>query len=190
MAHWSNALNKISACLASIEWAKNYPTRAQVWQACEEPYWLLFAIDKLGKPTEQEWRILACAFAREALPFVRHGEDRPRIAIETAERYARGEATGEALDAARSAADSAAGNETWNAAESAAESAASTAIRPATWNMAESAARSAGRSAGRSAIWNAAERAAWSAAWKRQCDIIRGMFPMPELSLRRARKGA
>ena len=119
MAHWSNALNKIGACSGSIEWAKNYPTRAQAWQACEKPHWLLFAIDKLGKPTEQEWRILACAFAREALPFVRHGEDRPRIAIETAERYARGEATREALDAARSAADSAAGNETWNAAESA-----------------------------------------------------------------------
>ena len=179
MAHWSNALNKIGACSGSIEWAKNYPTRAQAWQACEKPHWLLFAIDKLGKPTEQEWRILACAFAREALPFVRHGEDRPRIAIETAERDARGEATREALDAARSAADSAAGNETWSTADSAARSAARSVARSAAGNAAESAAWNAAGNAAESAAWNAAE----SAAWKRQCNIIRAMFPMPVLPL-------
>ena len=56
---------------------------------------------------ERELRLLACAFARTSLPLYErdYPEDaRPRTAIETAERYARGSATREELAAAEAAA--------------------------------------------------------------------------------------
>jgi hypothetical protein len=46
----------------------------------------------------------ACLCARQSLVHVRPGEDRPRIAIETAERWVRGEATIKEVRAARRAA--------------------------------------------------------------------------------------
>jgi hypothetical protein len=47
----------------------------------------------------------ACQCAREALQFVPAGEERPRVAIETAEAWTRGEAT---IDEVRASADAAA----------------------------------------------------------------------------------
>lgn len=60
-------------------------------------------------------RLLACAFAERALRFVPAGEERPRVAIETARRFARGEATREELDAAMRGALDAARTTPWGA---------------------------------------------------------------------------
>ena len=101
---------------------------------------------------ERELRLLACAFARTSLPLYErdYPEDaRPRTAIETAERYARGSATREELAAAEAAAWAAA----WAAAASAAEAA---------WAAARAAARAAASAAARAAA-RAAEAAAWAA---------------------------
>ena len=54
-------------------------------------------------------RLLACDFAETALKYVPAGEDRPRLAIETARRFVAGSATCEELDAAWTAAWTAAG---------------------------------------------------------------------------------
>ena len=176
--HWSKALVRIGACNAAVLWASGQKSRKAAWENCEVPDWLLFALDKLGKPTEREWRLLACAFARTALPCVQDVAVRAKLAgvIEVAERYARGEATKEELSAAWSATESAA----YSAARSAAESAARSAAYSAAW----SAARSAAYSAADRAVWGADDSAAESAARKEQCNIIRAMFPMPVLPLR------
>ena len=74
----------------------------------------------------------ACACAREALKYVPKGEDRPRIAIETAENWVRGKATKnqvkKASDAAYVAAD-----EAFSAAAYAVAYAAAASANAATW---------------------------------------------------------
>ena len=196
--HWSKALVRIGACNAAVLWASGQKSRKAAWENCEVPGWLLFALDKLGKPTEREWRLLACAFARMALPCVQDVAIRAKLAevIEVAERYARGEATREELSAAYSVADSVAHSAAWSAADSVARSAAYSVARSvadsaaysAAYSAADSVARSAADSVARSAAysvaWSVAHSAAWQEARKEQCNIIRAMFPMPVLPLR------
>ena len=90
----------------------------------------------------RELRLFACGCAERVLPIFereRPGDARPRAAIETARRYANGEATREetaaagdaAWDAARAAAGAAAGGAAWDAAWDAAFAAAGGAARAA-----------------------------------------------------------
>jgi len=90
-------------------------------------------------------RLLACGFAETALKYVPAGEDRPRLAIETARRFVAGSATCEELAAAGDAA-------------------AGAAARAAAWAAAGAAARAA--------AWAAAWDAARDAAWDEQCQIF------------------
>jgi len=102
----------------------------------------LWALRAIVEPADREIRLLACDFAERVLPIFEKlypNDKRPRAAIETARRYANGEATIEELNAARSAARYAAEYATRYAAKSAAESAAGYAAESA----AESAARDA-----------------------------------------------
>lgn len=95
-------------------------------------------------------RLLNCDIAERALRFVREGEDRPRQAIETARRFARGEATEEELSAARTAADAAADAAAWDPEDAAA--------RTAAWNAAWGAA------------WDPEWHPAWDPAWDPEWD--------------------
>lgn len=63
----------------------------QMWAECNRPEWLLWWAS-LCLPF-RELTLAACDCAETALRFVPDGEDRPRLAIETARRWARGEAT-------------------------------------------------------------------------------------------------
>jgi len=110
----------------------------------------LWALQAIVEPADREIRLLACDFAERVLPIFEKlypNDKRPRAAIETARRYANGEATIEELNAARSAA--------WDAAWDAARSAARYAARYAAWSAAESAARYAAWYAARYADWYA-----------------------------------
>ena len=72
-------------------------------------------------------RLFACYCARDGLPLFEKdypNDNRPRVAIETAERYANGEATIEELNAAWAAALAAASDAAWAAASDAARAAA------------------------------------------------------------------
>jgi hypothetical protein len=113
-------------------------------------------------------RLFACDCAERTLPLFeteRPDDTRPRLAIETARRFADGKATREELATARSAAWSAAESAAGYAAESAAWSAARSAAWYAALYAAWSAAESAAGYAAESAAWSAAESAAWYAAW-------------------------
>jgi hypothetical protein len=97
----------LDACKEAVEFAAKFPTLQAAWDACDRGDWLLWLLGRLSGPPGSESRrklvLAACACARLALPHVKAGEDRPRLAIETAERWARQE-DGVTLDMVRSAA--------------------------------------------------------------------------------------
>jgi hypothetical protein len=110
-------------------------------------------VRKCERWDERTARLFAYDCAEHVLPIYekrRPGDDRPRKAIETARRYANGEATKKELDAARAAARDAA----WDAARDAARDAGD-----AAWAAAWDAARNAVRAAARAAAWEAARDA-------------------------------
>ena len=105
--HWRDALRRMAACTEAIAWCKRQVTLAAAWVACERGDWMLWLLGRLlAGPPESASRkrlvLAACACARLALPHVRKGEERPRMAIETAERWARDD--GATLDEVRDAA--------------------------------------------------------------------------------------
>ena len=84
-------LETLSACDEAREWYDDRPSHL-AWRQCERGDWLLWIADRLG--VDRKLVVLAaCDCAETALKFVPAGEDRPRIAIETARKWASGEAT-------------------------------------------------------------------------------------------------
>ena len=90
-------LKKLHPCPDAYEWAKEQPNPQSAWNTCEHGDWMLWLLGKLSKgPRSKSRKLLvltACECARLALKYVPEGEDRPRLAIETAERWTRGECT-------------------------------------------------------------------------------------------------
>ena len=190
-------LKRLGVCREAISWAVDYATLPEAWAACERPDWMLWFVARLDDYYSPRLRLVACAIARIALKHVPAGENRPRLAIECAERFSRDEATAQELAAARAAAETAAG-----AAAVAAAGAAWAAARAAAWaaartttGVAVAAAASAGAAAGasasaaaRAAAQAAAEAAEGAAEWAaaradaeaEQCRIIRDMIPQPD----------
>jgi len=91
-------------------------------------------IRKLDTWNKRTARLFACDCAEQSLQYYENeypDDKRPREAIETARKYANGEATQNELDAARAAARDAARDAAWDAAWSA--RAAAWAVRAAAW---------------------------------------------------------
>ena len=97
-------LRDLRACSDARAWAKGKDLH-EAWTTCERADWLLWLAsqmaDKPGWPTRKEIVLAACACAETALKYVKPGEDRPRIAIETARAWVRGEASIEDVRLAR-----------------------------------------------------------------------------------------
>jgi len=87
-------LQKLGACPSGIEWAEQFDTAQEAWNACERPQdmlWLLAC--RTGGPDSQSRKtmvLLLCKCVRPSLKFVPESEHRPRRAILAAERWARG----------------------------------------------------------------------------------------------------
>jgi len=93
----------------------------------------LWALRATNEDCESLCRLMACDFAEAVLPvFEKHhpNDMRPRKAIETARKYAKGESTTGELNASSAAASAAA----WAAASSASSSASSAAAWAAAWD--------------------------------------------------------
>jgi len=145
---WQDNLTRLRACDEAVGWAQNYKTFPAAWEACKRGDWMLWLAARSG--VDRKALVLAaCACARPALKYVPKGEKRPRIAIETAERWARGEATIEdlrltsAASAAYADADAAADRSAYAAAARYAAHAAADAARYAARYAAEAAANAA-----------------------------------------------
>jgi len=102
-------LRKLHACGEAVEWAETQPSFAAAWRNCQRGGWMLWLLThtgcKQGSPKHRKIVLSACDCARLALDKVPDGDDRPRIAIETAESWAQG--NGATLDQVKSAADAA-----------------------------------------------------------------------------------
>ena len=84
-------LRRMGSCTEAVKWVKTTKSRpADLWGTCPRGDWLLWLAARAGVSRHQ---IVLSAFAcaRNALPLVPADEDRLRIAIETGERWARGE---------------------------------------------------------------------------------------------------
>ncbi len=103
---FADKLQQIDACDEAIEWVGSR-SAAEAWRDCPRGDWMLWLLARVGAD-RRRIVLAACECARTALPYVPEGEDRPRIAIETAEAWARGEATTEQVRAADAAAAAAA----------------------------------------------------------------------------------
>jgi hypothetical protein len=115
-------------------------------------------VERVEAWNDRTARLFAADCAERVLPLfeTEHPNDpRLRAAIETARRFATGNATKDELTAAAAAAAA------WDAARTAAWAAARDAARAA----ARDAAWDAARAAARTAAWAAARAAAWDAAW-------------------------
>ena len=107
-------LKDLNACNEAVEWCEG-KTLPQAWSECQRADWMLWLcskmIEKKGWPDRKTLVLAACLCAETALKFweKKHPTDnRPHIAIETARRWARGEATLDEVKAAADAADAAA----------------------------------------------------------------------------------
>ena len=165
-------LVEMDACAEAVEWVGD-KTLAEAWATCERADWMLWLVSKIDGSYTPRLRLATCACARTSLKYVPAGEDRPRLAIECAERYARGEATKDELAAARAAAGAAAGAAAWAAARAAAGAAAGDAAGDA----AGAAAGDAAWAAARAAAGAAAGAAAWAATLKEMADLVRQIIP-------------
>ena len=101
-------LEELEACSEAVEWARDQDNPQQAWDDCERGDWMLWLLGHLsGGPRSKSRKqivLMACECARLSLKYVPKGEDRPRIAIETAEAWTRGEATLQQVRNAASAA--------------------------------------------------------------------------------------
>ena len=99
-------LRHLGACESARSWAKG-KSLAEIWMQCDRTDWLLWLVGRMsgksGWPDRKEIVLVACDCAELALLYVKPGEDRPRIAIETARAWVRGEATIESVREARRA---------------------------------------------------------------------------------------
>ena len=115
----------LRACPEALRWCAQHASLAAAWAACERGDWMLWLLGKLAGPPKSDSRkalvLAACECARLALPCVSADEERPLKAIETAESWARGEAS---MDDLRAAAYDAAAAAAADAADAAADAAA------------------------------------------------------------------
>jgi hypothetical protein len=182
---WIRRLKKLGACEGAVEWAKTQPSPEAAWASCHRGDWMLWIVGQFvggpGSDLRRPLVLAACECARLALPHVRPGEDRPRLAIETAERWARRE--GATLRDVLTVADAAEAAYTGGYATEAAAAAAEAAYA-CVYAAAYAAAAEAAYACVYAAAYAAAAAAEAAATTHRQCaDIVRKHYPdwqMPE----------
>jgi hypothetical protein len=179
-------LQRPGASGSAARWVREHKVdMAAFWADCAELKWMLWLLARmLGAHSVQRWFAAQCA--RHVLHIYENGsprDDRPRRAIATVERYARGLATGEELFCAKC--DAGAAGDVTRRANWAAASAA--------WAAAGDVTRVAAAAAGKHAAWAARAAAedaagdadvgyaAWGAEREWQRDYLRSLVSVQEL---------
>jgi hypothetical protein len=102
--HWSSILPNNYNYYSFKDYALQFKEYPDFWNNCQDgKYMLLWAANDLSI-SRQQLVYAACQVARLVLPFVKQGEERPRIAIETAEKWCKGKATIKEVEKAASTA--------------------------------------------------------------------------------------
>lgn len=78
---------KLEAKPEILDWltASNYQTFSEAWNNCPEPKWIAWLIEEIIDIDER--RALAVDIAATSLKFIPEGEDRHRLAVESARAY-------------------------------------------------------------------------------------------------------
>ena len=98
-------LKKMGACKDALDWIGDRDL-SEAWAECQRADWMLWLAERA---VEGKYCVkVACLCARTALKYVPEGEDRPRLAIEAAERWIDNPSSDAAAHAAARAADAAA----------------------------------------------------------------------------------
>ena len=173
----TDLLNSLYACHDAKVWAKGKDL-STAWNTCERADWMLWLLGKMvDKPGWQTRSVLvkaACDCAETALRCVPKGETRPLVAIETARRWARGQASITGVMVARAAAADA------DAAAYAAADAAYAAAAAAAAADADAAAADAAYAADAAAAAAAyADATAKLSSHTTMCALIRQRIPVP-----------
>ena len=186
MTHWSDELvAKYSPCAEAVELMRTFKTSATAWRNCKRGDWMLWLLGTMSGPSESASRrklvLAACACARLSLKYVPASETRPRVAIETAEAWAKGK-EGVTLEKVKSAAYASASASAAYASASAYAAYASAAASAAYASAAASASASAAASAAYAyASASASASAAYAAARTKTlsacADIVRKFYP-------------
>ena len=164
----TDKLNKLDACGEAVRFAGKFKSGQSAWDNSVRGDWMLWLVGKTsGKPMSVKRKNLvlcACECARLALKYVPKGEDRPLKCIETAEAWARGDASYDDLIKARRAAYDA------------------TASASASASFASFASYAASYAAYEAAAYAAYDAAAYDAAYvtktlKECADIVRKHYP-------------
>ena len=165
----------LRACPEARQWVGD--KRLDVaWTECPRGDWLLWLAERVG--VDRRTLVLAaCDCARTVLHLVRADEDRPRLAIETAERWARGEATLEEVRAADADAYAA-----YDAAYAGAAAAAAAAAAYAADDDAAAAAAASAAAAAYAAAAAAAYDAAYAAGGAQCADLVRARITWQDVS--------
>ena len=163
------------ACYEAMHWLQGQTDADQAWQTCERPDWMIWYAARRNIDRKILVRI-ACDCARTVLRFVPEGEDRPRIAIETTERWIVGEATIEEVRKARTDAADA-----YAAAAAAAD--AATAAADAATAATDAAADAAAAAAADAAAAAAADADARRNANIQMCNIVRKYISYQDVAL-------
>jgi hypothetical protein len=90
---------KRGACMEAREWLATQTDPRVAWGLCERPDWMIWYAGRRNVDRKVLVRI-ACECAKTALQFVSENENRPRLAIEVAERWIVGDAAIEEVRAA------------------------------------------------------------------------------------------
>ena len=113
--HWIDRIARLNACDSAMGWLHTQPDAATAWRTCDRGDWMLWLLGRQSGAPESDARkhlvLAACGCARLALPQfeTRYPNDpRVRACLDTAEQWARGEATIADAAAAWAAADAAA----------------------------------------------------------------------------------
>ena len=111
----ADRINHLHPCEDAATWADGYTSPDEAWRECQRGDWMLWLLGKLSGTPESDDRkkLVLCAMecARLVLPIYEKrftSDNRVRACIETAERWANGQATITELRSARSAAAAAA----------------------------------------------------------------------------------
>ena len=85
-------LSELDACSEARDWAKG-KSLSVAYETCKNAEWMMWLFGRMegrqGWPKRPAIVLAACACARLALRHVPSGEDRPRLAIEAAEAWAK-----------------------------------------------------------------------------------------------------
>ncbi len=102
--NWIEKLKGLGACDEALEWAKGYSSLKVAWAACKRGDYMFWLWGRTCGKDRKALVLVLCKCVRLVLKYVPKSESRPLTAIQTIEKWVRGEATMEEVQNAADAA--------------------------------------------------------------------------------------